>query len=209
MRPFPCALGIITLTLAWAGLLLHRSAQHAFYAHMTVHMSVVAIAAPLLAFGIAGGRWDPVRRAPRLFSPLLASVMELAVVWLWHMPALHAAARHNGGALVAEQATFLLSGFLLWMSVVGGDCRVRASRSGAGIVALLLTAMHMTLLGALLALSPRPLYVQLHGALDLPPLEDQHLGGAIMLIVGGISYAAGGLILAERLLRNRGTSVVT
>jgi putative membrane protein len=62
--------------------------------------------------------------------------------------------------------------------------------------------MHMTLLGALLALAPRPLYA--HGAEyhGLTALEDQHLGGAIMLLVGGVSYIAGGLALTVRLLRN-------
>ena len=68
------------------------------------------------------------------------------------------------------------------------------NKTAAGIVALLLTAMHMTLLGALLALSPRELYAHGYG------LDDQHLGGAIMLIVGGVSYIAGGLYLSGRLI---------
>ena len=61
---------------------------------------------------------------------------------------------------------------------------------------MLLTSMHMTLLGALLALPPRPLYAHhmLHGKLS--PLEDQHLGGAIMLVIGGCVYLAGGLLVA-------------
>jgi putative membrane protein len=61
----------------------------------------------------------------------------------------------------------------------------------------------MTLLGALLALSPRPLYGHAHGAgiAGLAPLDDQHLGGAIMLLVGGASYLIGGLVLVGRLLR--------
>jgi putative membrane protein len=38
-----------------------------------------------------------------------------------------------------------------------------------------------------------------HGQLD--PLEDQHLGGAIMLAIGGVSYLAGGLWLTAGLVR--------
>jgi putative membrane protein len=64
--------------------------------------------------------------------------------------------------------------------------------------------MHMTLLGALLALPPRALYVHAgHPAGALPPLDDQHLGGAVMLVVGGVSYLAGGLALVAALLRRR------
>jgi putative membrane protein len=61
--------------------------------------------------------------------------------------------------------------------------------------------MHMTLLGALLALTPRPLYDLAERLGPLTALEDQHLGGAIMLLVGAISYLAGGLGLTISLLR--------
>jgi hypothetical protein len=74
-------------------------------------------------------------------------------------------------------------------------------RNAGGIVALLLTSMHMTLLGALLALTPRPLYSHAGGFTGLSPLDDEHLGGAIMLLTGGLSYLLGGLVLAAGLLR--------
>ena len=57
-------------------------------------------------------------------------------------------------------------------------------------------------IAALLALSPRVLYAH-HAGGELSPLEDQHLGGAIMILVGGISYLAGGLWLTVVLLRGR------
>jgi putative membrane protein len=96
---------------------------------------------------------------------------------------------------------FLLSGLLVWLSAFGSEARRSGIRAGAGIVALLLTSMHMTLLGALLALAPRVLYTHAAGAPGGPsPLDEQHLGGAIMLGVGGLSYLAGGLWLSLRLL---------
>jgi putative membrane protein len=60
--------------------------------------------------------------------------------------------------------------------------------------------MHMTLLGALFALANRPLFTHVDGA---AALADQHLGGAIMLTVGGASYLIGGLWLCARMLRVR------
>lgn len=174
------AAGIASLLIAWLAPFPHFF-RHSFSGHMTVHMTVVAIAAPLIALGL------PSRR---VMSPLIASLIELAAVWLWHMPALHHAARGSTAAFVAEQGTFLLAGLLLWMAVFGGR-----GRDGEGVVALLLTAMHMTLLGALLAMSPRPLYAHASS------LDDQHLGGAIMILVGGFSYLAGGLWLSAKLLR--------
>jgi putative membrane protein len=200
MRSGLIVLGLLILAAVWFGP-LPQLAHQAFFAHMTMHMGVVAIAAPLLAVGIAGARLDPVRKLPVLLAPIPVSLAELIVVWAWHTPALHYLARHTFSGLLAEQGTFLLSGLLVWLSAFGGEPSRRASRSAAGLVALLLTSMHMTLLGALLALSPRALYAHAGGLSGLTPLEDQHLGGAIMLVVGGLSYLIGGLVLAAGLLR--------
>jgi putative membrane protein len=165
-------------------------------------MGVVAVAAPLLTLGMAGRRYDPVRQVPWLFAPLPASALELVVVWAWHTPALHHAARHGLVGLVVEQGSFLLAGLLVWLSAFGGAAEQRGNRTAAGVVGLLLTAMHMTLLGALLALTPRPLYAHAESFAGLTALEDQHLGGAIMLLVGGVSYLCGGLWLTVGLLRD-------
>lgn len=201
MRPALVALALFTAAAAWLGPLPDLATRR-FSAHMTLHMSVVAVVAPLLALGLARGPFDPSRRWPVLFSAIPVSLIELVVVWCWHAPAFHHAARGSVSALVAEQGSFLLSGFLVWMSAFGGGAGQARSRAGAGVVALLLTSMHMTLLGALIALAPRPLYV--HDALASAPtmLEEQHLGGAIMLLVGGVSYLAGALWLSIALLRS-------
>jgi len=201
MRALCVTLGVLVLIGVWVGP-LRQLAPGPFAAHMTMHMGVVAVAAPLLALGVAGSRFDPVRRAPKLLAPIPASVVELVVVWAWHTPALHHVARHSAAGVLAEQATFLGTGLLVWIAALGGDERERLNRTGAGIVALLLTSMHMTLLGALLALPPRPLYAHAHHGSSLTPLEDQHLGGAIMLIAGGASYLLGGLWLTARLVRS-------
>jgi putative membrane protein len=163
---------------------------------MAMHMAVVAIAAPLLAWGASGTRADPVVAAPRLFAPIPASVVELVVVWVWHAPVLHQAARLHGTVFALEQASFLGAGLLLWFSALGGTSGAQPWRAAAGIGALVFTSMHMTLLGALFALTPRPLYP--HGAPHAGQLEDEHLGGAIMLLVGGVSYLAGGLLLTRQ-----------
>ncbi len=193
-------LALLVLASLWLGPLPHLAKQ-SFSAHMGMHMGVVAIAAPFLAFGIAGGPLDPVRTWPAMFPPVPISIIELVVVWAWHAPALHHAARHGAGGLVLEQGAFLVAGLLVWLSAFGGDPARRENRAGAGIAALLLTSMHMTLLGALLALTPRTLYTHAGHFTGLTPLEDQHLGGAIMLLVGGVSYLAGGLWLTAALVR--------
>jgi putative membrane protein len=199
-RQVSLVLGASVLLAAWLGPLPSLS-QRSFAAHMAMHVSVIAIAAPLLAVGVAGGRADPARRVPALFMALPASVVELVVVWAWHAPALHHAARHDTALLVAEQASFLAAGLLVWLSACGGA--PSRERAAAGIGGLLLTSMHMTLLGVLLAGASRPLYAH-PGAMTvfgLTPLQDQQLGGVLMLAVGGAVYLGGALLLLAGLLR--------
>lgn len=199
-RPLLLASGLLVLALAWLGT-PRAVAPGPFSAHMIVHMAVVALAAPLLAAGAAGGPLDPARAAPRLFAPIPASIVELVFVWGWHAPLLHEAARLQPAAFAAEQATFLGAGLLVWLAAFGGDRR-GGDRAAAGVVGLLFTSTHMTLLGALFAVAPRPLYAHAqHGVSLGAALADQHAGGVIMLLAGGVSYMAGALYLMARLLR--------
>lgn len=186
----------------WLGPLPGLAAR-SFAAHMTLHVSVVALAAPLLALGLAGSRADPARHLPALFAPAPAAALDFALVWAWHAPALHQAARHTMTGFVLEQASYLGAGLLVWLAACGGAEEQRRPRAAAGAAGLLLMAMHMTLLGVLLALAGRPLY-QHHGAAPwaLSPLQDQQLGGVIMLTVGGLAYLLGGLALLAGLLRD-------
>lgn len=209
--------GLAVLGALWLGPLPGLAAS-SFTAHMILHMGVVAVAAGLLALGVAGGRFDPVFARPGLFAALPASLLELVVVWAWHAPALHHLARERSWGFAVEQGSFLLVGLYLWLAAFGGGALPgagrtapeavsqagRLGRAGAGVIGLLLTSMHMTLLGALLALGPRSLYHHPAGGLwGLTPLADQQLGGAVMLLVGGVTYLAGGLWLAAGLVRRR------
>lgn len=198
MRRLCLMLGSVLLILIWAGPLLDTY-RESFVAHMLAHMGIVAIAAPLIAIGLSGTWWDFSGRHV-IFSPVPASFVELVVVWVWHAPAVRILAKASPGITGIEQASFLAAGLLLWLS-----CLNASSRGGraAGTFGLLLTSVHITLLGALLALAPRPLYgredVSCLGTI-LSAEQDQHLGGVTMLLVGGAVYLSGGLTLLGRLL---------
>lgn len=190
------AAGLLVLAAAWLGPLPAMS-RYSFAAHMTMHVSVIAIAVPLLALGMRGSLQDPVRRFPRLFSPIPASLFELVVVWAWHAPLLHHLARESNAMLALEQSSFFLAGMLVWMSSFGGSRVQQRTRAMAGVAGLLLTSMHMTLLGVLLALADRSLYAHVDAS------TDQQLGGVIMLCVGGAAYLLGALYRIHELLLER------
>jgi putative membrane protein len=161
--------------------------------HMVAHMAMVAVAAPALAWIVGGSRIDPVRRRPRWFSPIPASLLEFTIVWAWHAPVLHLAARHHAGVFAAEQLSFFIVALWLWLSIFGGGPQHRLARAGSGVIALVLTFAHMTMLGAVVALSPRVLYD--HGA-----LVDQQYAGTVMIASATAAYLGGALWLSRALL---------
>jgi putative membrane protein len=186
MKRLALLAGLILLAAIWLGPLLDAW-RASFAAGMVAHMGVIAVAAPLIAIGL------PERFRPGLSMP--------AALRTWHAPAMRALATSSPLATAAEQATFLLAGVLLWSTSLAAPGQRKHALAGAG--SLLLTSIHMTLLGALLALAPRPLY----GAGDvtcfgivLDAGQDQQFGGILMLLVGAAVYLAGGLVLVARLL---------
>lgn len=204
MRRLCFAAGLLLLAAIWLGPLL-GAWRESFAAGMVAHMGVIAVAAPLLAIGLPA-RWRPGASMPASL-PVLASLFELVAVWGWHAPAMRAAAESSTAATVAEQASFLAAGVFLWATSFAAPHERRHAAVGAA--ALLLTSIHMTLLGALLALSPRPLYgtgeVTCFGTV-LDASQDQQLGGVIMLMAGAVAYLAGGLALCARLISPAGRS---
>jgi len=189
--------GLAVLLFAWVGPLPHL-VQQSFAAHMWLHMLVVGVAVPLIAAWLA----PRLAITSVLALPIVVSLLDFVVVWGWHAPALHHASRTEPLVLVVEQTSFFCISLLVWLVALAGRDRGNAALGGA--MALFFTSMHMTLLGALLSLSPRPLYEGHHGGdgwLGLSPLVDQQVGGVVMLAIGGVVYMAGGLILMARVLR--------
>lgn len=192
MNRAPLLAGLALVPVGWA------ISPFGMTGHMAAHMIAVAIAAPLIALRLQGSRFDPATRLARLATPLPAALVEAVVVWGWHVPALRRLVAHAPLWLGVEQAMFLAAGLLLWSAVLAPRHRA------AGVAALLVTSMHMTLLGALIGLAPRnlyggPLYTH-HG---VAALADQQLAGVVMLLVGGIAYLIGGLAMLGRLLQPR------
>jgi putative membrane protein len=192
------AIGIVILASLWIPLGLGMD-RASFAGHMLVHMGVVVIAAPVIALAVSGTNYDICRRFTWV-APLPASLIELVIVWTWHAPFMREWAEVSFLGALIEQACFLAGGVLLWLACLNTAHGQRL----AGVFALLLTSMHMTLLGVLLTMAPRPLYgsdaVTCLGVV-LSAEQDQQTGGVIMLVLGAAAYLAGGMALLAGALR--------
>jgi putative membrane protein len=166
------AVALWTLPLAdWIG---------GFQAHMARHALLVAVVPPLLVPLL------PARGAPPV---LPAAAAEFVVAWGWHLPAAHMAAWMSPLWRIAEQGSFLLAGLAVWWGAA-------AARPLAGAGGLLLTSIHMTMLGAAITLAPRVLY-------PYCDIEAQQTGAILMLAIATPAYLIGGLAFARRALIER------
>jgi len=205
--------GWIALTLALLSP-LHEMGESLFSAHMLQHEVLMLVAAPLLVLSrplvpmLHGmpmrwrrsvGRWSkmrPVRAFWRgVTEPLSAWWIHAAALWIWHFPPLFDATLANNWIHAAQHASFFLSALLFWWSLF--YARGRESY-GAGVLYIFTTAVHTSILGALLTVSTRVWY-SAYGSLPtswgLTPLEDQQLGGLIMWVPAGLVYLGAGLKL--------------
>ena len=178
-----------------------------FSVHMVQHLILMLIVAPLIAYAHPWpvlfislprrGR-SAMRRAARL--PLVRGaavvggaaativVVNIAGLWIWHLPGPYQAALVNDFLHGLEHATFLGIAYLLWALAFDAP---RRERFGSAIAAFFITAMQSAALGAVLFLSNYPLY-ELHiepaYRWGLQPLHDQQLAGALMWVPPGIAY---------------------
>ncbi len=203
----------------WRGLLFHATAvlcvitvlgplddwaETSTAAHMTQHMLLMVVIAPLwvlcrplpqLVAGAAAGLghaaarlWTPLLRAAR--HPLWAAYVHAAVIWFWHLPRYYMLAVEDPWWHAIEHACFLLSAGVFWWAVL----RAGHARAPWALLALLFTLMHTGFLGAVLAFAREPLYGEARS------LADQQLAGLIMWVPGAIPYLLAAAWIGSRWL---------
>jgi putative membrane protein len=181
-----------------------------FSVHMTQHMLLVVVAAPLLLLGDpafaslwaldigarrrVGFWWRDARVLPALWRalrhPPVAWTLHVGALWLWHLPTLYDSAVRNESIHVLEHATFIFTALLFWYPIVDRDRRRRPS-VGVATLYLFVAGLQCTMLGALMTFARQSWYTA-HWTTTAPwgltPLEDQQIAGLIMWIPTGLVY---------------------
>lgn len=202
-------MGMVALAVAVASP-LEGLAGTLFSAHMTQHVLLTVVAAPLLVLsrptvpllqGLPHGLRRRAARWHQQSQPLLrvtyAAVWPLAVAGiysavtvLWHLPGPYEAALHSDVVHALEHGTLLGAGLLLWWVI-----RETGQRSefgyGTGIVVVFVVSLTHTALGAVLTFAPHVLYAHYAATTEawgLGPLYDQNLAGLIMWAPGKVVH---------------------
>jgi cytochrome c oxidase assembly factor CtaG len=204
-------------TLAVALLSPLDSISHALFSgHMTQHLLLILVAAPLLVLsqplapilrglpigwgkGLGGKFHRILPLESQLTHPLTALILHLAALWVWHLPGLYSAALDNPLIHALEHNTFFITALLFWTSLR------RTSDYGGRLLSAFSLMMGSGLLGALLTFSRSPWYndhIQTLGAWGLTPLSDQQLAGVVMWIPMGTVYVVTAALLLAAWLQS-------
>jgi putative membrane protein len=183
--------------------------------HMAQHEILMLIAAPLLVLARPLGVYvwalppgarakvgraalaRPVQATWRVLTGgLMVFLLHAAALWVWHVPLLYEAALASDGVHAVQHVSFLFTATLFFWALVHG--RYGRLGYGAAVVFLFLTAVHSSVLGALLTFAPRlwyPAYRARTESVGLDPLEHQQLAGLLMWVPFGIVFVIVGLAL--------------
>lgn len=214
-RQFGFWLGWFTLLIA-LGSPLDVLGEWLFSVHMVQHELIMLVSGPLLVLSrpasalltgmgrktasvlMSGlGTLGLSRCRGFLLAPASAWVIHAVGLWGWHIPALFNASLNNTWVHTLQHISFLAIALIFWYSLV----HIQNSRSVVGMVYLFSTAVHASLLGALLTFSPRVWYspyLETTTHFGLTALQDQQLGGLIMWMPAGVVFIAGALWLLAR-----------
>jgi cytochrome c oxidase assembly factor CtaG len=140
----------------------------------------------------------------RVFThPVLATVLQAAAVWIWHLPSLFDRALRAETWHAAQHLSFFVTALLFWSTMLGPR---RSPWTAAAC--LFATSMVTGALGAFMALSESPWYRPYAAlglaAFGLTPAQDQQLAGALMWVPGGLFHAIVAVVLLAPHLRGTG-----
>jgi cytochrome c oxidase assembly factor CtaG len=181
--------------------------EYLFSAHMLQHLLLVLVVPPLLLLGI-GPRfarmvieYRPFGALERILgNPVVALLLGLGMLTVWHVPALFDAALDNEYIHILEHLCFMVSATIFWWPILAPvpECRLEPLWMQ---LYLLAGAIANSLLGIWLTFAPAGTYAPylhpsdslqvleaLRSGWGLTPAIDQQVGGLLMWVGGGFVF---------------------
>ncbi|MEA2425859.1 MAG: hypothetical protein QOH13_2269 [Thermoleophilaceae bacterium] len=202
--------GLAVLALALCGG-VEQWADRMVSVHMTQHLLLSLVAAPLLVLGapvrLALGALPPssarglarlaAGRAGMLTHPVAAAVLFAASGLLLHVPAVYDASLRDPWLHAGIHAAFLTAALLFWTPLLAPEPLAHRMSATAKLAYLLLAMPAMAVVGVVLNTSAGVVYAPYAAparTLGISALADQQLAGALMWLGGGTVIGAAFLI---------------
>jgi cytochrome c oxidase assembly factor CtaG len=209
--------GIGVILLALISPLDTLGDEYLFSAHMLQHLLLVLAMPPLLLLGLTAGfarhvvEYRPLGAIEAVLgNPLVAVLLGLGLLTVWHVPLLFDAALDNEYLHILEHLCLMVSATIFWWPIVSPlpECRLAPPLT---LLYLLAAAIGSSLLGIWLTFAPTELFAPyLHPQdslriLDLlrirwglTPVVDQQIGGLLMWVGGGFVFVS---VMAVQVVR--------
>jgi putative membrane protein len=204
--------GLLALLAAVASPIDALGEDYLFSAHMAQHVLLGDIAPLLLLLGLsrvllrpATRRLQALERALGPFAhPATGIVVWLALIYLWHVPALYDAAIESPGLHALEHACFFLAGVAVWWPLIQPVpmrrrltglwtfAYIGAAKAGLAVLGLYLVWTDVVAYGY---------YETVPRIWGLSAIEDQNVGGAIMMVEQSLVLVLVFFALFVRMLR--------
>ena len=202
---------MLALLAAFVSPLDDLGEQYLFSAHMVQHVLLGDIAPLLLLLSLsrvimrpATRRLAAVERALGPFaSPWIGLVLWLGLMYLWHIPALYDLAVEHPLVHLLEHVSFFTAGVALWWPLVE-PVPMRRRLTGMQPLAYIASAKAgLAALGLVLTWSATaiyPYYERTPRIWGLSPVDDQNVGGVIMMVEQSLTLVLVMVALFVRML---------
>lgn len=199
--------GILVLLVALLSPLHTLGDTYLFSAHMLQHLLLLLVVPPLLLWGLPAAlvrSWLDVALVHRLEQvlgkPVVAWVLSIGTMFVWHLPTLYEAALRHESLHIIEHLSFLVTATIFWWPIIA-PAKERRLQPLVAVVYLFTAMLASSVLGIILTFAAPglyPAYLHPYDQLDILPLlrtqwgltpaVDQQLGGLLMWVAGGLVY---------------------
>lgn len=207
IRTLYFGLGLFALWLALETPVDTLSDHYLDSVHMVQHVLLALVAPPLLLLGLSqpmAARLAAVPGVSAVTEPAPAQLLAAGIMIAWHLPVLYNATLNSEGLHVVEHLMFIASGLLFWWPLIAAtSAQSRWTLSAPGkLLYLLVGTLPQDGIALVLSFSRVPFYdFYTHVPRLLPQLDvvtDQTLAGAVLMVLGKVSFLVVALVVFFR-----------
>jgi putative membrane protein len=187
------------LFVALTGPVHDLSDYYLFSAHMVQHMLLAFAMPPLLLHGVPGWMLRPLLRDPRLRAlgrwltrPSGAFASFNLVLVAWHLPPLYNLAMEQHPVHIVEHLMIMAASVILWWPLLSPLGELPRAPYPVQMLYIFVVGLPMVVVAIFISMADGILYPYYAAApriwATLTPRVDQHLGGLIMWIPGGLVF---------------------
>jgi putative membrane protein len=204
LEPAKCASffgGLLVLFGALTGPIHDLADYYLFSVHMVQHLLLAFAMPPLLLYGTPGWMLRPLLRDQRLIRaarfltrPSSAFAVFNLVLVVWHLPPAYNLAMANHPIHIVQHLMIMAASVVLWWPILSPLPEVPRAAYPVQLLYLFLVGLPMVMVSIFITMADEVLYPYYAAAprvwASVDPHADQHLGGLIMWVPGGLVFVA-------------------